>query len=422
MKEKYLNAEDIPSLIYHISELFTPSTPVGIAELFAGRINQATQLLSTIAERGRHAVIYGERGVGKTSLSHVIRYLVPAKNRNLIFHRKPCDPSDDFTSIWKKLFCDMEYDIKGAEGISTYKFEDLHPGKLTPHDVVREMKLFKPNDIPVFVIDEFNEVEDPQVSVLMANTIKALSDEASSATIIIVGVADSVTQLFEDHASIDRCCEQVPMPRMSTKELGEIIDQRLSQLSMGIHGDARTKILTLSRGLPMYVHSLGRLSALQAVHERRKNITERDVDNAIEKMVGGAQQSLKAKYTKAVYSNQPGNLFAEVLLACALAKSDDNGLFTPASLRAPLSKILNRDVEIAHYQNHLNGFVSEQRGKILQKLGTERAYRFRFRDPAMQPFVLMRGISDKILSRDLKDILSFPEQPDLFPDASIPVN
>jgi len=96
-----------------------------------------------------------------------------------------------------------------------------------------------------------------------------------------------------------------------------------------------------------------------------------------------------------------------------LAKVDDSGYFRPAAIKEPLSGILGRPVEIANFQNHLKAFIDPKRKEILQRDGEPRAYRFRFRHPAMQPFVLMKGMD--IISVDVKRALSSPEQPDLFP-------
>jgi hypothetical protein len=60
--------------------------------------------------------------------------------------------------------------------------------------------------------------------------------------------------------------------------------------------------------------------------------------------------------------------------------------------------------------------IDPKRKAILQRDGEPRAYRFRFRQPAMQPFVLMKGMD--IISVDVKRALSSPEQPDLFPAGS----
>jgi hypothetical protein len=69
---------------------------------------------------------------------------------------------------------------------------------------------------------------------------------------------------------------------------------------------------------------------------------------------------------------------------------------------------------IAQYQNHLGDWHTEKRGKILQRTGDARAYRFRFADPAMQPYVLMKGIAGGLVTEDAKNILRFPQQRELF--------
>ncbi len=103
---------DVPGLRYEINELFTPSTPVRITDLFAGRGDQILQAMDSIAEPGRHAVIYGERGVGKTSLAEILSYLIPAENRSVKSLIHSCNTGDTFTSIWKKFFRDITFEIE----------------------------------------------------------------------------------------------------------------------------------------------------------------------------------------------------------------------------------------------------------------------------------------------------------------------
>ncbi len=358
-------------------------------------------------------MLYGERGVGKTSLSQILEHLVPSGRQSVVHTRKACTPGDTFDTIWRKFFKDIRFTI--SEESKEVTVIDLYPEAISPDDVLREMRHFAATDIPIFVIDEFNEInDDGTTSRLMANTLKTLSDEGASATIVVVGVGDNVTQLFADHASIERCTEEVLMPRMTRPELGDIIDKRLTQLGMEIEDDARWKVIILSRGLPTYVHRLGKHSAISAIDDLRRTITEADVNKAIEDVLIGSLQSLRDKYEAATSSNQPGNLFKEVLLACALARADDNGYFTPAAVREPLEKILGRPMQIAQYQNHLGDWHTSKRGAILQRTGEPRAYRFRFVEPTMQPYVLMKGINDGMVNDEAKAILRFPAQGQLF--------
>lgn len=332
--------------------------------------------------------------------------------------RKACTPGDSFTSIWRKFFKDMRFTFTTDGDARSSTVNEIYSDRIEPDDVLREMANFSANTVPIFVIDEFNEIDDGgNTASLLANTIKGLSDEGVSATIVVVGVGDSVTQLFEEHGSIERCTEEVLMPRMSRDELAEILDKRLPQLGLSIEPDARWKIVILSRGLPAYVHRLGKHAATRAAKELRRQITEDDVDKSIEDVLRGSLESLRIAYKKATDSNQPGNLLREVLLACTLVPADDAGYFVPAAVQDPLEKIRARPMSIAQYRNHLAEFATDKRGKILQRVGQERAYRYRFRDPAMLPYVLMKGIADGMVSEEAKSLLRFPAQGQLFATA-----
>ena len=51
-----------------VGDVFRPSAPVDEKALFAGREEQVRRVIDAIFQRGQHVMIYGERGVGKTSL------------------------------------------------------------------------------------------------------------------------------------------------------------------------------------------------------------------------------------------------------------------------------------------------------------------------------------------------------------------
>jgi len=417
---RLLTNEAIAAKRFEIGSLFTPSTPVTTRELFAGRSKQMERMLDAIAETGRHVILYGERGVGKTSLAKIVPLLVPDAGRRLRYVRVQAFPHDNFSSVARQVFKKIRFPADIGEGEQIYSVEETYArtDEVTPADFVREMSLFSAAEIPVVVIDEFNEIRDEAARLSVANTIKALSDEGINATLVIVGVADNVSGIIKEHESIQRCTEQIPMPRMDKKELKDVLDVRLKQLDYSIEGDATWKIINLAKGLPQYVHSLGKHACLASLSDGgRLHITETDVDRAIDDLLKSTERSLQDEYEKATRSNQPGTLLKQALTACALAKSDEGGYFTPTAVREPYSAILGRPVEIANFQNHLKAFVSPERGEILQRQGEPRAYRFRFTKPAMQPYVLMRGLREGMLDESAKRVLSYPEEPDLFGDA-----
>jgi len=366
------------------SKIFTPAAPVDEKQLFAGRIDQLRQVVDVINQKGQHAIIFGERGVGKTSLANVIA--ASFSGGQVITIKKNCDSTDEFSSLWQKFFAEIDMDEKkrqiGFAAISTKHFiritDRIKGETITPEIVRQTLMLLSTELIPIIIIDEFDRISDSLVRAAVADTIKSLSDNAVEATIILVGVADSVNDLIKEHQSIERALVQIKMPRMSGEELKQIIDNGLKMLGMTIDEDARKHITILSQGLPHYTHLLALHSARKAIDVESKNIDLSHVEAAISKALQQAQQTTKSSYHRAIMSPRKDNIFSQVLLACALARTDDMGFFAAADIRDPLSKIMHKNYEIPSFSRHLNDFCESKRGAILQKIGTKRRYRFRF--------------------------------------------
>lgn len=72
------------------------------------------------------------------------------------------------------------------------------------------------------------------------------------------------------------------------RPVGELLMKRYGQLKFEIEPDAKWKVVILARGLPTYVHRLGKESALLALGRRSSQVTESDVDTAIEAMTASS--------------------------------------------------------------------------------------------------------------------------------------
>ena len=234
-----LTADEWRLLRFDAAQIFTPSTSIKVADLFSGRLAQIQRLIDTVAERGRHAIIYGEPGVGKTSMAQVIQHVVPARTQKIKHVRKAVFSSDTFSSIWMSVFRDIRFVMDIGEGLKSYATSEAYQEGILPSDVVRELSYFSEEEIPIIVIDEFNLIKDKECSRQMAETIKAVSDEGLNVTIILVGISDTVENLIAGHTSLTRCAEEVLMPRMNSHELQVILESRMLRLGMKIHGDAK---------------------------------------------------------------------------------------------------------------------------------------------------------------------------------------
>jgi hypothetical protein len=234
----------------------------------------------------------------------------------------------------------------------------------------------------------------------MADTIKTLSDHSVPSTLMLVGVADSVDELVGDHRSIERAMSQVLMPRMSRRELEEIIERGCNELDLQVDGQAKARIARLSEGLPYYTHLLSLHAAQHAIMDDRDSIFPGDVDVGIREGVGKAQASIRSAWQTATRSPRPESLFEEVLLACALAPKDELGYFTASAVREPMSAIMERPYGIPAFARHLNAFITEARGSVLQKRGEQNRYFYRFENPLLQPFVILNGLAEALIGED----------------------
>lgn len=372
------------------SQLFSPGAPIDEGDLFAGRLDQLRDLVDTMNQRGQHAIIFGERGVGKTSIANTFVKFMHSPVSNIFASKVNCDGSDSYSVVWRKALSDWDV------------VEELPAGNFGPFEVRKCLANIKLNFVSVIVLDEFDRLQNAQARTLIADTIKDLSDGSVRTTVVIVGVADSVGDLIKEHASIGRNLVEVPMPRMQHDEIEEIIEKRLSRLGMAIDKDAKNNVVRFSQGLPHYTHLLGLHACRAAIMNRSMRITEVHLQQAIGTCVEKAQQSVREAYHVATSSPRKDNLFKEVLLACALAEPDDLGFFAASAVAEPMSRIMGKRYDIPSFAQHLRDFCSDQRGRILEKRGTKRRYRYRFRDSLMQPFVTLQGVRSGLLDRSLR--------------------
>jgi Cdc6-like AAA superfamily ATPase len=385
--------EDWMALEFEIRGLFSAG-PIDEEKLFAGRITQIRQLFEATLERSRHAVLFGERGVGKTSLANIFWKRFSKRLQTIVAARAQADPSDDFNSLWSKGLRELRSAAVASGKADLIPISDNFSSVLSPDDVRIELQKCKPNALSILIIDEFDKLEDENAIRLTANVIKSLADYSVPCTIIIVGVAESLSELIREHESIKRSLVQVKLDRMNNRELEEVIDSRLALTPLKIEPVAKSMIIRLSRGLPYYVQALGKFASIAATDNRRLNIIEDDVGAAMDTFIGDNSETFYEEYDRATVSNQPGNFFKEVLVACALAETDEKGFFSPSGIVEPLSRILNKTVVISAFQRHLSEFISKDRGEILIRRGQSRQYRFRFKEPMIQPYIIIKGIRD----------------------------
>ena len=392
--------------------VFTPRQAIGKADHLAGRRNEIGKVIAATFSPGAHAVIYGDRGVGKTSLANCVAEQMSAAfsgqiHSPLVVPPVNCDSSDTFSAVWQKVFSKIEI-TRSTNGMG-FRPEDQEekataadefPETATPHDVQATLKRCDSGAGVVVMLDEFDRLPTSEATRLMADTIKALSDQDIRATVIVIGVGESVSALIEEHESIARHIVEIPVPRLMRDEQRKVIADRLPLIGLTINEQMMAVIVSLSKGLPFYLHLLGQKASIAALMDQSDEITSVHIGSAMRASIDESRQSLRDLYYKATRSPQPTAKHRHTLAACALARCDEFGYFTPTDVAAPYSRIIGEQRKPGSFLNRLKALTEENRGSVLVASGKKHDVRFRFRDPLMEPFVVMKSIDEKLLSVD----------------------
>lgn len=403
---------DFDAIALTLGKVFKPTSPVKKEDLFHGRTTQIREVIDAINQVGKHVVLYGEAGVGKTSLGEILNTkLKGIESVPIIAPLINCDSSDSYSTIWQKMFDQIaeEYpDIaehlvrsdkepRSDEGQAAVVVIGGQEPSLTPRDVRKRLEPLAEHGIVYVIVDEFDKVQDRDARRLVADTIKLFSDREVPITIVLIGVAASVAGLIDDHRSIERCLAQVHMPRMPFRELVAIVEGGLSLVGMTIERDALEEIAGLSRGLPHYTHLLALNASRRACDDKKTKVSKQHVSSALKAALGQTNESIRYKYDEATYSTKKNTLHRHVLLACAVADCDEFGYFKPGDVVDPLSAMLKERFTTDRFSTHLNKFCEI---KLLYRDGGDYRWRYHFANPLMQPYVIMKGLDEGLISRD----------------------
>ncbi|WP_167465468.1 ATP-binding protein [Nocardia brasiliensis] len=403
-----------------LANIFKPGAPTDDQRLFRGRRSQLVRLLGVTGAPGQHAIIFGERGVGKTSLSYMVRDAFDGQAPDAtVCVRLACSADDDFSSLWQKLHgrLTLELEKSSKDGARQLVGETLDEALLdrvedilldapTPETVGRCLSLIADRVRLLVIVDEFDRMNVFSEGAKFADLIKQISDDIVPCTLILVGVADNVSDLIAGHASIDRCLIPVPMPRMTHAELNEIVQEGFSAYGersgshLAVTEEAASAIASLSQGFPYFTHLLASAVGREAISASREEIEFPDVFDALMVAKDEAEPSIREAYYHATVAARSDATFEKTLVACAMTGPDRMGYFTATDVRAPLSRILGVPRKNSDFNSHLKRFSTGQ-PMVLDVKTVRNTPRYRFSNPLMKPYALLVGLSNGILPRDM---------------------
>jgi hypothetical protein len=386
-----LRAVAPPDLRARVEEVFTPSSPVIRRDLFAGRGSELQQLLDMVRQPGRHPVLFGEPRTGKTSLATIVPEFAAEP---LGFVCVTAVPGDTFDSLWRRAAESVRTALRRAErGLASAMFPDDTPTTLARaeaagHDDVLALLARLTAGAPAWIVfDDFDRVEDADTRRRMRALAEATASAAPRATLVFAGSATSGDALLEPSSSL----VPVQVSRLSNDECIEVVLRALRQVGLVAEDVVVERIATLSNGLPHVTQALARAAARAAGDAGRGTVTNPDLDHAVRTVIAEAPEALQSAYEQATVRARRG-IYPEILLACALSPRDAYGTFSVADVGATVTNIVRR--EVRGLTNQVSALTEEGRGSVLDKRGSAKSARYRFVDPSLEPYILMRGLEE----------------------------
>ncbi len=386
-----------------LHDFYSPSAPINSENLFSGRSDQLKNIHGAVSEKGLHIVLYGERGVGKTSLANIVEQ----RYKKAITVKITCNSASSIAGLWKNVFnkIPIDYKYKKTIGFSTGEKSKPCIDEITKiADLIDPNAVIKIDEITgyleylkgistnfLIIFDEFDQITTSSIIHGFSNIMKYLSDNIINVTVMIVGIGNVITDLIGEHESIERCITQIPLGRMSDEELGEIVVNATKELDMEIETNVLKKIVAYSSGFPHYTHLLGKYSTRVCLDSRKLYIKSIHFKNAMIEAIENVNESIRITFQKAILSAKSDTLFEKVLYACALVETDEYGTFRATDLEAVLENEFQESRKIQAFQYHLGKFCTNERGKVLERITLGKAKtRYRIKNPLVKAFILLR--------------------------------
>ena len=310
-------------------EAFTPRRPTSWCRVFAGRRWALRRIISAIEEEQAHVLIFGPRGIGKTSLTNALAECAVRSEYQVL--KYPCSSDTTFEDIFRGLLTRLPADFMDRAGRANLaeaeNFEQLLPrGNFGPTELTRALGHLA-LEHAILIIDEFDRIVSERTKNQLAECIKNLSDAAARVTIVILGIAQSAEELVGKHPSIQRHMISIHLPLMEPDELHRIVQIGERESGIAFDDAARDMIVSFSKGLPYYTQLLCLYSGQAALARDADSVGIADFRKALEKSVQEADPLVKAAYDLATHGDH-NQFMTDVLFAAASARFDKYGSFS----------------------------------------------------------------------------------------------
>lgn len=215
-----------------IDAVFHPERPVTEPSQLIGRDTELEIAVARLSTAGGHLLLFGHRGIGKTSIAKVAEFVLRLEHPGLVVKAISCDSRMDFLDITSACIANTDISMSDGELRSPVKSAE----------VISTLRGF-------LIIDEIDRLR-PDQRTLLSEFMKTLSDKATTFCLCAVGIAQTATEIFHGHLSIHRCLNEIHVKQLDGSTIAKIVDTGFDSLKQAIDAQVVVDIARLSLGFP----------------------------------------------------------------------------------------------------------------------------------------------------------------------------
>lgn len=250
---------------------FNTAVPVSDRHGLAGRKNELARLIDAVVKQRKHALIYGARGSGKTSLARVFGDL--ADEAGCVALYGSASEGADVDGLFRPFLDELPLQRGIAASIPADK----------PLGIQQIANLFVQgvNQRTLLIVDEFDRVAAERTRHEVASLLKLLTDMHSAVQIVLVGIAGNVDGLLAAHPSLRRHLAAQPVAPIERDELAGLLRLCAQQAGLSFEEDAVQTIVSAAIGSPYHARLFGMHAALTAEAAGRERIILADAQKGL---------------------------------------------------------------------------------------------------------------------------------------------
>lgn len=410
--QEFSEPEFVATLQAHLS----PSSPIRELQLLKGRAEQVDQIRKAFFSVGRHVFIFGDRGVGKSSLALAAGYWLSGPQMSPV--QVACNGQTFFQIIREIGNQLLNIDPFGpiasqktkvgfnrfglSAEMETSLLQRTVPSLSTLNEAVSviDFSSRRFDTEPVIIVDEFDQLADVSDRQAFADFIKQLGDRQVPAKFFFTGIGNSLDELLAGHESSYRYLATVPLKPLDWSGRLEIVNEAAAALGIEVDAGSAYRIGACSDGFPHYVHLVCE-KLFWRMYEDPQAYVQSQPEHyvaAIQDAVIDVGASLKAQYELATLKYK--DEYQEVLWSVAdhhefkRPSADIYQSYLEIMKQRSQSKTLNRD----RFNARMNSLKQPSHGAIL--IGSRTGW-YELREPIMRGFIRLKAESAGVeLARD----------------------